>query len=262
MGLSGSCVTWRSLTQFGGVPKHRRGADSGWEYCHLCDGHKLVERPEGPGGAPRRSAQGVRQRCAAELLEGAEGSAHTAGWWWGTVNVHGVWHFCCTIIFSGILFFPTNFIRFAPSVIFFYPDIFYAGCSFEAAPHHPFLWAWVGPGRRRHGERGSGRKGREDQRKSPGYAGVQHELTADYHRGTSSILHQVLLMNFAAFLLTSTPFCTLASFMGVSRSRQVAAVVMKGKHRNHDVYLTSYQMHIIYHVQQFSVSLFPRNPVF
>lgn len=59
-------------------------------------------------------------------------------------------------------------------------------CSFDAPPHHPSLWVWVGPGRWWHCERGSCDKGCEDQRKSPGGKGVQHKLTTDYHRGTAA----------------------------------------------------------------------------
>ena len=199
MSLSASCVSWGSLVRFGGVPKHRRGADGGWGYCHLCDGHKPVGQPEGPEGAPGRSAQGLQQRRAAELLERAEGSAHTAGWWWGSMNVCGIInHFvgssnvCSSHLIISTLYFKSLC---SSSVIPPPPDIFYVRCSFEAAPHHPFLWAWVGPGWRWRGERGSGREGREDQSKSPGCAGVQHELTADHRRGTSCIVHQELPMS-------------------------------------------------------------------
>lgn len=78
----------KNATWFGGVPEHRWGAITGWQHRHIRDGHKPVERPQGPDGTPERSAEGIQQQPAGELLENTQRSAHSARWRWGAQHIY------------------------------------------------------------------------------------------------------------------------------------------------------------------------------
>lgn len=90
-------------------------------------------------------------------------------------------------------------------------------CSADAAPHHPSLWVRVGAGRWRHCEPGGGDKGREDQRTSPGYTGVQHQVPSDHHTGTAA---------------ASVTHCCCSLWSPVSQTWQHEVILMKSKEIN------------------------------
>lgn len=87
--------------------------------------------------------------------------------------------------------------------------LIYPICSCDAPAHHRCFSVWVGCGRRLRrlceGRSGDGR--RENWGKSPGYTGVQHNLTTDRYRGTTAST----LPDY--YMLTAPmryPYCTLA----------------------------------------------------